>query len=310
VFTKDLYKQGKLVRVGQDGSREWITVVATICADGTSLSPTLIYKAASSNLRDTWLDDFEPSQQSCYFTSSPNGWVSDELGYSWLTGLFEKETAVKAKRSWRLLFVDGHGSHVNMKFLNWCERHRILTAIYPPQSTHRLQPLDVGVFAPLAHHYSQGLDSLIRQSEGRTTMSKRDFFAIFWPAFEKAFIEKNLASAWSETRVLPFDPQKVLSIFSTADEDTSGRQSVERRASGSSSSTFDSPSKVKRVRTILNSTVAGSDRKTQRTLEKLGDTVLGLYAKLTLSRLQNKQLDTTLRLSRGRRSDRKRYSKS
>lgn len=105
VFTKDLYKQGKLVETGQDGSREWITVVATICADETSLSPTLIYKAVSGNLRDTWLEDFDPSRQSCYFTSSPNGWTSDELGYSWLTGLFEKETADKAKRSWRLLSV-------------------------------------------------------------------------------------------------------------------------------------------------------------------------------------------------------------
>jgi hypothetical protein len=116
VFTKHLYKQVKLVGAGQDGSREWITLVATICTDGTSLSPTLIHKAVSGNLRDIWLDNFEPSRQSCYFTSSPNGWTSDELGYSWLTGLFEKETAVKAKRSWRLLFVDGHGSRVNMKF--------------------------------------------------------------------------------------------------------------------------------------------------------------------------------------------------
>lgn len=305
VFTKDLYKQGRLGGAGQDGSREWITVVATICADGTSLSPTLIYKAVSGNLRDTWLDDFEPSRQSCYFTSSPNGWTSDELGYSWLTGLFEKETAVKAKRSWRLLFVDGHGSHLNMKFLNWCERHRILLAIYPPHSTHRLQPLDVSVFAPLAHHYSQGLDSLIRQSEGRTTMSKRDFFAIFWSSFEKAFTAKNIASAWSKTGILPFDPQKVLSIFSTADEDTSGRQSAERPASGSSSSTFDSPSKAKRVRAVLNSSVAGSDREMQRTLEKLGDTVLGLSAKLTLSRLRNKQLDAAFRQEKKKRKRQK-----
>jgi hypothetical protein len=295
VFTNDLYKQVKLVGAGQDGSPEWITVVATICADGASLSPTLIYKAVSGNLRDTWLDDFEPSQQSCYFTSSPNGWTSDELGYGWLTGLFEKETAVKAKRSWRLLFVDGHGSHVNMKFLNRCERHRILVAIYLPHSTHRLQPLDVSVSAPLAHHCSQGLDNLIRQSEGRTTMSKRGFFAIFWPAFEKAFTEKNIASAWSRTGILPFNPQKVLSTFSTADEDTSGRQSAERPASGSSSSMFDSPSKAKKLRTVLNISVAGSDRKTQRTLEKLSDTVLVLSAKLTLSRLRNKQLGTALR---------------
>jgi hypothetical protein len=87
----------------------------------------------------------------------------------------------------------------------------------------------------------------------------------------------------------------VLSIFSAADKDTPGRQSAERPASGSSSSTFDSTSKAKRLRTFFNSSVPGSDRKTQRTLEKLSDTVLGLSAKLTLSRLRNKQLSTALR---------------
>lgn len=162
------------------------------------------------------------------------------------------------------------------------------------------------MFAPLAHHYSQGLDSLIRQSEGRTTISKRDFFAIFWPAFEKTFTEKNIASAWSKTGILPFDPQKVLSIFSTSDGDTPGRQSAERPASGSSSSTFDSPSRAKKLRTVFNSSVAGSDGKMLRTLEKLGDTVLGLSAKLTLSRLRNKQLGTALRLEQRKKKRQKR----
>ena len=295
VFTRDLYEQGKLVGAGQDGSREWITVVATICADGTHLSPTLIYKAVSGSLRDTWLDGFEPRRQSCYFTSSPNGWTNDELGYSWLTGLFEKETAAKAKRSWRLLFVDGHSSHVNMNFLDWCEQHRILVAIYPPHSTHRLQPLDVGVFAPLAHYYSEGLDSLIRQSEGHTAMSKRDFFAIFWPAFEKAFTEKNMASAWSKTGILPFDPQKVLAMFSTTGGNTPERHPTPRPGSGSSSSAFDSPSKAKKLRSVLGGSVPMTDRRTRKTFEKLGDTVLGLSAKLTLSRLRNKQLGAALR---------------
>ena len=103
---------------GQDGSKEWITVIATICADGTSLSPALIYKASSGNLQDTWLNDFKPQEHSCHFASSPNGWTSDELGYSWLAGLFETETASKARRCYRLLFVDGHGSHLNLNFLN------------------------------------------------------------------------------------------------------------------------------------------------------------------------------------------------
>jgi len=57
-----------------------------------------------------------------------------------------------------MLFLDGHGSHLNLTFLEWCLQHKILVACYPPHSTHRLQPLDVGCFAPLASYYSQGLD--------------------------------------------------------------------------------------------------------------------------------------------------------
>jgi hypothetical protein len=53
VFTRDLHEQGKLVGARQDSSREWITVVTKVCADGTYLSPTLIYKADSGSLRDT-----------------------------------------------------------------------------------------------------------------------------------------------------------------------------------------------------------------------------------------------------------------
>jgi transposase-like protein len=69
IFTRELYERGNLAGAGQDGSREWITVVATICADGTRLSPALIYKAMSGNLQDTWLNDFEPEEHDCHFAS-------------------------------------------------------------------------------------------------------------------------------------------------------------------------------------------------------------------------------------------------
>jgi hypothetical protein len=50
IFSKALMQQQRLLGTGQDGSREWITVVATICADGSSLPPALIYKAVSGDL--------------------------------------------------------------------------------------------------------------------------------------------------------------------------------------------------------------------------------------------------------------------
>ena len=98
IFPKSLMKKQKLLGTGQDGSREWITLLATICVDGSSLPPALIYKAVSGDLQDSWLQDYDPDEHPCWFASSPNGWTSDELGLSWLQSLFNKETLDKAKR--------------------------------------------------------------------------------------------------------------------------------------------------------------------------------------------------------------------
>ena len=51
--------------------------------------------------------------------------------------------------------LDGHGSHVN---INFCDSNQILLAIYPPHSTHTLEPLDVALFGPLGKAYSNELN--------------------------------------------------------------------------------------------------------------------------------------------------------
>ena len=45
IFSKLRYEQSGLRQQIQDGNREWITTIGYICADGTSLSPGLIYQA-------------------------------------------------------------------------------------------------------------------------------------------------------------------------------------------------------------------------------------------------------------------------
>ncbi|KAF2864122.1 hypothetical protein K470DRAFT_254451 [Piedraia hortae CBS 480.64] len=70
-------------------------------------------------------------------------------------------------------------------------------------------------------------------SLGQTTMTKRNFFGIFWPAFEKAFTKENVLSVWRKTGIFPFDPEVVLSklpaarpvaVQSSAELGTSTRQ--------------------------------------------------------------------------------------
>ena len=210
--TKRVWSKSTEIRgAGQDGNREWITIVATVCMDGSSLPPTVIYQSDSGNLQDTWLEDF--SSEDVFFTTSPNGWTSNSLAINWLTEVFDRHTKGKARqgRDWRLLLLDGHGSHMTMEFLEWCSLHRILVAIYLPHLTHRLQPLDVSMFNPLAHYYSEELNKWIHDTQGTSKLGKAHFFSLFWPAFQRAFTAQNIASAWQKTGLFPFDPEQVLS---------------------------------------------------------------------------------------------------
>lgn len=205
----------KLLGASQDGSREFISLLAAICADGTTLPPSLIYQGTSGDLQDSWLEDFDASSQLAYFTVSPKGWTNDQLGFSWLETVFERCTASKAGYGYRLLIVDGHSSHVNMQFIEYCDTHRIILGILPPHSTHRLQPLDLKIFSPLATAYSNELDKLIQSSRGFTRITKRLFWSLFRRAWEKALTKSNIFSAFAAAGIHPYNPSMVLDKLKT-----------------------------------------------------------------------------------------------
>ena len=211
IFNLSHWKSGKLRGAGEATNREWITLIGCICADGTFIPPCVIYCAKSGNLQDSWLHDFDPEEHTCHFASSEKGWTNDKLGLKWLE-IFDRYTREKARRGrdWRVLWVDGHGSHLGIEFLSWCIDHRIHVALYPSHSTHRLQPLDIGLFSPLASYYSTNLSNLIAATNGLLPIGKREFFALFWPAFQKAFSEKNIKHAWANAGLWPWDPDSVL----------------------------------------------------------------------------------------------------
>jgi hypothetical protein len=87
--------------------------------------------------------------------------------------------------------MDGHGSHVTIEFIEYCDKARILLAIYPPHSTHTLQPLDVCMFKPLSTAYSAELSDFMYNCQGFSSITKRDFFRLFYKAWETSFTEKK-----------------------------------------------------------------------------------------------------------------------
>jgi hypothetical protein len=98
VFPKDLKPSQKLLAAGQDGYRDWITVVATICGDGTALPPLLIYDSTSGSIQNSWVQEFDSNEHDAWFTSSSSGWTSDKIGFKWLEECFDKKTREGARR--------------------------------------------------------------------------------------------------------------------------------------------------------------------------------------------------------------------
>ena len=82
--------------------------------------------------------------------------------------------------------------------------------ILPPHSTHRLQPLDVGLFQPLATEYSKQISTLMANSYGYVSMTKRAFWPMFKASWEASFTEKNITNAFAKTGIFPHQPDVVL----------------------------------------------------------------------------------------------------
>ena len=107
----------------QPGNREWVTVIESIASNGWSLPPMVIFEGKVHI--STWYTDQLPLDWT--IGVSENGWTTDSLGLTWLTDVFEKHTKDRTKGVYRLLVLDGHGSHSTPEFDLFCKEHSIIT---------------------------------------------------------------------------------------------------------------------------------------------------------------------------------------
>jgi hypothetical protein len=213
VFDKVLYKERRFKQASHDGNRDWVTVIGAMCADGTTLPPAVIFPATGNKIQANWVRDIDPKKHSLYVGVSPTGWTNDDLGVEWLKKVFDPPTKRKARRKYRALVLDGHGSHVTRRFIDYCDKHRILLLIFPPHATHTLQPLDVACFKSLSQNYSKELVEHNHFTAGWIPLNKADFISLFWPAWVDTFTEKLVLSAFESTGINPPDADVILDRF-------------------------------------------------------------------------------------------------
>jgi hypothetical protein len=191
----------------QPGNREWVTVVQAVNSVGYAVPPYII--VAGKNHLGSWYDEaeFPPRWRTGV---SQNGWTTNELAIDWIRH-FEEFTSPRKVGVYRLLVLDGHESHHSDEFEEYCKEHNIVTLCMPPHSSHILQPLDVGCFAPLKKSYGRQIEHLMRQQ--CTYITKEDFIPAFQVAFRESLTENNIKGGFRGAGLVPFDPERVISAL-------------------------------------------------------------------------------------------------
>jgi hypothetical protein len=223
----------------QPGNREWVTSIECVGATGFILPPCIIFKS-STYQQYAWFEDLPSDWR---IEISPNGWTSDEISVRWLEKQFIPMTTSRTKGKFRLLILDGHGSHLTARFDQLCSQNGIIPICMPPHSSHLLQPLDIGCFAPLKRAYGGLIQNKARL--GANHIDKLDFITAFKTARTEAFKPLTIQNAFAAAGLVPFDPDRVLSKL-----DIQIREPTPLGSQSSSQSSRGSPKTPKTIRQV------------------------------------------------------------
>ena len=179
-----------------DGKRENITTIETICADGTSLKPTIIFKG--KHLMSKWgVKNPCDARIGC----SRKGYTNNELAVEYLHD-FHEQTKDKNDLP-RALFLDGHASHCSLTFIETAINYNIEILAYPSHSTQLLQGLDVACFGPMKLIWNEVKERMEREG---CPVTKDNFAEVYAEVRERALTASTIKSAFRATGIEPFNP--------------------------------------------------------------------------------------------------------
>lgn len=200
------------VIVGKDDPRDYrgagvkrtmVTAIECISANGRSLLPMIIWPATTH--RSNWTTFPTPGW---HYACSESGYTDSKISLEWLKCVFDPQTKGQANQKSRVLICDGFGTHETLEVLEVCFENNIILCRLPSHISHKLQPCDVGVFAPLKAAYRDQVERLYRG--GANTVGKDHFTSLYSPARERAFTKRNVTAAWTASGLFPFNPDRVL----------------------------------------------------------------------------------------------------
>ncbi|EED13461.1 conserved hypothetical protein [Talaromyces stipitatus ATCC 10500] len=154
----DRYARPKLL---QPGDREWVTAIEAVNSTGWALPSYIIFKA-KKYMRLGWFEDLPANW---IINISDNGWITDKIGLEWLKLHFIPLTNDRTLGKYRMLILDGHGSHLTAEFDRTCTENNIIPKRISRHTRSSSEAIDE-VFTRASKAYEMSINKLtIAQKE-------------------------------------------------------------------------------------------------------------------------------------------------
>jgi hypothetical protein len=141
--SKCIFKKGtKYCEKVQNTSKSSISIMFCGSQAGEWVPPMVLYKAL--NLYTSWC---QRGPKGTTYSCSKSGWFDMFQFQLWFEDLLLPR--LKKRPGKKLIIGDNLASHISPRVIELCKLNNIQFVCLPPNSTDKLQPLDVGVFAPL-----------------------------------------------------------------------------------------------------------------------------------------------------------------
>ncbi|KAH9018843.1 DDE superfamily endonuclease-domain-containing protein [Lactarius pseudohatsudake] len=199
--TKFLYSREQRNRVKlQNPNLELVTTIECVGADGSILKPGFIF-CGKHVLHDGYFEE-----EGAFVALSEKGWTSNYIGTQWFEKSFVPQaTARNTTGNPILLIYDGHRSHETLELREAADTAGIHLFCIPPHTSHRLQPLDVGVFGPLQRAWQKRC--LLVLDETGESITRRTVVREYMAARTKSVNEELIISAWRRSGIRPLNPE-------------------------------------------------------------------------------------------------------
>lgn len=201
--------------VGEKGSN---VGSRTSAERGTNVTMVMAISAGGANIPPFYLFP-RKNMQSTYLYNATPGAVGYANGSGWMTSVdfvnfmhhFIK-FAHASKENPLLLLLDNHRSHVTIEVIDLAIEHGITILTLPPHCSHKLQPLDVGVFGPVKKSYFVQCDAWTKNHIG-LLLEIQHVAEIAAKALRISLNARNIAVGFERSGIFEFNPE----IFSEED---------------------------------------------------------------------------------------------